>query len=257
MKRKYGQNFLKNDSIIQSIINSAKINHDSVVFEVGPGDGSLTKEIIKKKPKFFLAIEIDYTLKNFLSKLFSNNDYKIIFEDAIKFNELAYFNKNTVIISNLPYNISLKLLTKWIFQYLSNNWFQEMILMFQKEVADRLMSLENSKKYGRITLLCSAVFEIKKILDVDKKNFYPQPKVDSVVLSFKPLAKPHFNYITIKKLEFLTKNLFLNRRKKIKNKIIQIFNSKTIEEYNLKKYFDLRAENIDKDTFFKLAKLIN
>ena len=257
MKKKFGQNFLKNQNVIENIINLLKINEDSLIYEVGPGDGSLTKEIIKKKPKFFLAVEIDKSLKSNLDILFVNKNYKLIFDDAIKFDETNYFKKNATIIANLPYNISLKLLIKWIFQYLSNQWFSEMILMFQKEVGERLTATENSKKYGRITLLSSAVFEIKKICDISKKDFFPSPKVDSSLLSFKPLKNPHFDKINISKLEFLAKTLFSNRRKKVKNKFNQIFNPKIIEEHNLKKYYNLRAENIDKNTFFYLAKLIN
>ena len=132
-----------------------------------------------------------------------------------------------------------------------------MVLMFQKEVAERLISLENSKKYGRITLLTSSIFEVKKIIDINKKDFYPSPKVVSVLLSFRPLKKPNFNLTNIHKLEYLTKTLFSNRRKKIKNKIVKIFDQTIIDKYNLKQYYDLRAENIDKNTFFFLAKLIN
>lgn len=257
MKKKFGQNFLQNQIIINNIINSSKINKESIVYEVGPGDGSLTKEIIKKNPKKYLAIEIDTSLKEKLEKLFLKKNHKLIFGDALKFNENNYFKKNAIIIANLPYNISLKLLTKWIFQYLSNNWFDEMVLMFQKEVAERLTSLENSKKFGRITLLTSSIFEVKKILDINKKDFYPSPKVDSVLLSFRPLKKPHFNFSNIQKLEYLTKIFFSNRRKKIKNKIVKIFDKTIIDQYNLNQYYNLRAENIDKNTYFFLAKLIN
>ena len=257
MKKKFGQNFLKNQIIVNSIINSSKINEKSIVYEVGPGDGSLTKKIIEKNPKEFLAIEIDTSLKEKLEKLFIKKNHKLIFGDALKFNENNYFKENAIIIGNLPYNISLKLLTKWIFQYLSNSWFNEMVLMFQKEVAERLTSLENSKKYGRITLLTSSIFEVKKIIDINKKDFYPSPKVDSVLLSFRPLKKPNFNLTNIHKLEYLTKTLFSNRRKKIKNKIVKIYDQTIIDKYNLRQYYDLRAENIDKNTFFFLAKLIN
>ena len=257
MKKKFGQNFLRNQLIINNIINFAEINNESVVYEVGAGDGSLTKEIIKKNPKEFLTIEIDVSLKEKLEKLFLNNNYKLIFGDALKYNESNFFKQNTIIIGNLPYNISLKLLTKWIFEHLSNNRISKMLLMFQKEVAERITSLENSKKYGRISILTSAVFEVEKIMDISKKDFFPSPKVDSVMLLFKPLKEPHFNFLNIKNLEYLTKNLFLNRRKKIKNKIIKIFDKSIIEKYKLQQYYNLRAENIDRNTFFFLAKLVN
>ena len=141
-------------------------------------------------------------------------------------------------------------------QYPKKPWFKKMILMFQKEVAERIISDENSKKYGRITLITSCLFKVSKVLDISKDNFLPIPKVDSILLQFEPLNKPHLDLKNIKKLEFLSNNLFSSRRKKLKNKIELLFDSETIEKNNLKNYFDLRAENLDRDTFFTLSRLL-
>ena len=256
MKKKFGQNFLTNITIIDQIITAAQIDENSIVYEVGPGDGSLTKEIIKKNPKKFLAIEIDLSLKNKLTTLFAKKGHVILFVDALKFDETDHFVNDAIIIGNLPYNISLKLLIKWIFQYASKPWFNKMILMFQKEVGERIVSDENSKKYGRITLLASSLFKVSKVLDVSKDNFFPVPKVDSVVLQFEPLNQARLNLKDIKKLEFLSNNLFSSRRKKLKNKIESLFDIETIENNNLKKYFDLRAENLDREAFYTLTRLL-
>jgi 16S rRNA (adenine1518-N6/adenine1519-N6)-dimethyltransferase len=168
----------------------------------------------------------------------------------------SVFSKNATIISNLPYNISLKLLLKWIYQYITNPWFDQMILMFQREVGERILSEENSKKYGRISLIVSAFFQSSKILDINKEDFFPVPKVDSVMIRFTPLKNTTINNKNIHKLELLSKTLFANRRKKLKNKIRQLFDEKTIESNKLDQYFDLRAENISKENFYQLVKLL-
>ena len=175
MKKKYGQNFLINKSIVKEIIEAADIENSDEILEIGPGDGILTKEIINKNPKKFIAIEIDKSLKENLDSLFykkTNQKYEILFKDALKFDETSKFNNNFKIISNLPYNISLPLLIKWINQLNKYPVAKKMILMFQKEVAERILAKINSKKYGRISILSSVFYDIKKITNVDKKIFF-------------------------------------------------------------------------------------
>lgn len=256
MKKSLGQNFLKDYSIVNEIIKSSKINDNSIIYEVGPGNGVLSKEIIKLNPKKYLAVEIDSLLIPRLKDLFNKDQYKIINEDALKFDEKSFFTKNATIISNLPYNISVKLLLKWIFQYSHKPWFDRMVLMFQKEVGERILSNENSKKYGRISIIASAFFNISKILDVDKKFFFPSPKVDSVVIEFTSRKINKIDSKSISALEILSRILFSNRRKKLKNKIKKLFDEKTIRKFKLDKYFDLRVENLNKETFYFLAKLL-
>ena len=256
MKKKFGQNFLNNQTIVDQIIASANISKDSHVYEVGPGDGALSREIVKINPKKYLAVEIDNGLIAKLENVFVKKEHSIINEDALQFDETSVFSKNVTIISNLPYNISLKLLLKWIYQYITNPWFDQMILMFQREVGERILSEENSKKYGRISLIVSAFFQSSKILDINKEDFFPVPKVDSVMIRFTPLKNTTINNKNIHKLELLSKTLFANRRKKLKNKIMQLFDEKTIESNKLDQYFDLRAENISKENFYQLVKLL-
>lgn len=256
MKKKFGQNFLKNQQIINKIIKVSEISTESTVYEIGPGDGALTREIIKINPKKFIAVEIDIELKDRLDILFKNKRHQIIFADALKLEETDYFADKTIVIGNLPYNISIQLLIKWIHQYYKKKWIKTMILMFQKEVAERIISNENSKKYGRITLLASALFKVSPLIDINKNDFFPIPKVDSTLLKFEPLETPHLNANQISKLEFLSNQLFSSRRKKLKNKIEALFDSQIIKKNNLGQYYDLRAENLSKDIFFSLAKLL-
>ena len=259
MKKKYGQNFLINKSIVKKIIDISNINLTDEVLEIGPGDGVLTKQILNKNPKKFISIEIDTSLKNKLNILFNkkkNDKYELIFTDALKFDESSKFSENFIIISNLPYNISLPLLIKWTYQIKKIPFAKKMILMFQKEVAERILANINSKKYGRISILTSSFYNVKKIINIDKKDFFPIPKVNSTVLLFN---LKHETKIDVNDISFLTKitfELFNNRRKKLKKKIQTLFSNDTIKYNQLDALYDLRAENLNVDMFCKLALLL-
>ena len=253
-KKKFGQNFLLNLELCKQICKLEKIKNKNIL-EVGPGNMALTDNIIKEKPKKFFALEIDTDLVN---KYRDNNLSKfIINEDALKIDELNLFNKEKFrIISNLPFNISSELLIKWIKIQNNHNCIESMTLMFQKELAERLTAKHNSKKYGRITILSTAFFNIEKKIHVNKANFDPVPKVDAQVLKFTPHKINKIRKEDFSNLEKITFNFFNERRKKNKKKIEKIFNEKQIMNNNLDKYFSLRPENLDKDIYFSLAKIL-
>ena len=186
----------------------------------------------------------------------TNHKYEMLFKDALQFDETLKFDKNFKIISNLPYNISLPLLIKWINQLNKNPVAKKMILMFQKEVAERILAKINSKKYGRISILSSVFYSIKKITDVDKSNFFPIPKVNSTVLLFDLLKKPMLDISNIEYLQKITLELFNNRRKKLKKKLQKIFSNEIINKNFLEELFDLRAENLTPNIYCKLALLL-
>ena len=256
MKKKYGQNFLINNDVINAIIKESSITNQSEILEIGPGNGALTKEIINKNPKKFIAVEIDNDLKNNLEHYFKKPNHKLIISDSIKFNEKENLTKKFTVISNLPYNISLTLLIKWIYQINLKIHPEKMILMFQKEVAERILAKPNSKKYGRITLLVSAFYKVKKILDVDKKNFFPIPKVNSTILLFEELSKKLIDFNHINFLEKISFELFNKRRKQLKKKIKKLFLETTIQKHSLDAYFPLRAENLSKELIYKLTSIL-
>ena len=259
MKKRFGQNFLINQSIVNKIIYESDIKTNDEVLEIGSGDGVLTKEIINKKPKKFIALEIDKSLKDKLEVFFNkkkNEKYELIFQDALKFDERSKFNNNFKIISNLPYNISIPLLIKWTSELNMMPFPKKMILMFQKEVAERIMANSNTKKYGRISVLSSSIYQIKKIADVDKKDFFPIPKVNSVVLSFTPLKKKKININDLKYLKKISFELFNNKRKKLRKKFQSLFTNDIINSNLLYELYDLRAENLSVDMFCKLALLL-
>ena len=251
MKKEYGQNFLINKKIASEIIELINIKNKNII-EIGPGNLALTNLIKNKKPKKFVAVEIDKLLKKNYSNLDLNN---IIFDNALTFDERKYFNnENFSIISNLPFNISTQLLTKWI--YIQNNHYciDQMILMFQKELAERVISDFNSKKYGRLTILSKAFFNIEHGLTVAKKNFNPEPKVDAAVLIFKKIKTHKIESKNLKKLEKITSFFFNERRKKNKKKFQKILSNKDL--VNFEKYFSLRPENLKEDIYYKLTKII-
>lgn len=252
-KKRYGQNFLINNEIIDKILTNIRIVSKNIL-EIGPGNLALTKAIIDQKPKKYIGIEIDGTLKkNANNEIYS----KIIINDALKINERHLFdNKNFSIISNLPYNISSQLLIKWCFLQNKYNCVDEMILMFQKELGERIVSSCNTKKYGSLSILAQAFFDIEKKLFVNKKNFNPCPKVDSIVLHFFPLKKNRIQKEKLNKLQEITKFFFNERRKINKKKILKLFSKKNIELYQLNKYFNLRAENLNKELYYKFTDII-
>ncbi|MFN5026946.1 MAG: 16S rRNA (adenine(1518)-N(6)/adenine(1519)-N(6))-dimethyltransferase RsmA, partial [Candidatus Fonsibacter sp.] len=179
-KKHFGQNFLINNNITKKIAELGIINKDSNILEVGPGTGVLTQELIKKDPEKIFAIEFDKDLKPELEKIKNNfNNFDYIISDALKFDERKIFKKNVIIFGNLPYNISLKLLIKWIYSEPWPPFYNQMVLMFQKEVAERIIATSNNKKYGRISILSDARLNIKFHFNISKKEFNPEPKVDS------------------------------------------------------------------------------
>lgn len=254
-KKKYGQNFLTNNEFSQKIVNSLNILNKCIL-EVGTGNLALTKYIIKKNPKKFISLEIDKDL--FKKNTKENPEMSTFFLniDCQEFNEIKYFNQKYSIISNLPFNISSQLILKWTEQECFNECIEEMVLMFQKELGERISSIINTKKFGKISVLVQSIFKIEKLFIVKSNNFYPLPKVDAIVLKFTPLNKKKISAENYLKLNKITSFFFSNKRRKNIKKIKKIFSDSAIKKYNLKKYFDLRAENISVDEYCKMTKLI-
>lgn len=251
-KKRFGQNFLVNKSLCEKIISFENIKNQNIL-EIGPGNLALSKLIINKNPNRYYAIEIDTTL-NLKNTCISNN---IIFGDALKLDENKIFKKkNFSIISNLPFNISSQLLIKWL--NIQNNYhcINSMTLMFQKELAERIIAKVNTKKYGRLSVLANAFFNIKKKLLVKKNNFFPIPNVDAIVLKFDALKYNKIAKDKFSVLEKITLNFFNERRKKNKKKIKKFFNDDQINKNNLKSLYDKRPENIDHKIFYEMTKII-
>ena len=253
-KKSLGQNFLIDKNIIKRIIQEGKITANETVLEIGPGTGSLTEEIIKQKPKKIILIEKDNNLSEELLLKFGNT-IEIINDDILEIEENNLSLDQILVFGNLPYNISTKILTKWICNVKNKFWFKKLILMFQKEVADRIVAEVNTKNYGRLSVISQWKMNIKKIIDIKPYSFYPKPKILSTLLEFTP--KNNFIYINdIKNLEKITKTLFNKRRKMIKNSIFNIVNKEDLSKINFNINLNSRPENIKPEEYYFLAKEI-
>ena len=251
-KKSLGQNFLIDKNILDKIVNVTKIK-DQVVLEVGPGTGNLTSYILQKKPKKFFVVEKDENLILRLNEKFSDN-INIINNDILKVNEKKLANDKIVVFGNLPYNISTEILCKWILNLDKEYfWFDCLVLMFQKEVADRIISKFNSSLYGRLSILANWKLKIEKICDIKPTSFSPKPKIDSSLLFFTPKKKfPIFK--EPKNLEKITRIFFNHRRKMIKKPYNQIFNGneEIIDKFKLD--LNLRPQNLDFEMYYFLTK---
>ena len=249
-KKSLGQNFLVDENLLEKIANITNIQNKTI-FEVGPGTGNLTSYIYKKNPKKIYVIEKDNELAANLKNKF-NNKLTIINDDVLKVDETNLFEEKVTVFGNLPYNISTEILSKWIINLKDHFWFECLILMFQKEVADRIIAKFNTSKYGRLSIICNWKLNIKKICDIKPSAFYPQPKVYSSLLIFYPKK----NFVKIKNpinLEKITRIFFNQRRKMLKKPFNQLFNGDQRVLDKLKIDLTMRPQNINLDTYYKLA----
>jgi 16S rRNA (adenine1518-N6/adenine1519-N6)-dimethyltransferase len=250
-KKSLGQNFLIDREVLNQIVSTTKIESKEIL-EIGPGSGNLTTYLLKQNPKKIYVIEKDDDLALLLKEKF-DNEIEIINDDILKISEDKISNQKLVVFGNLPYNISTEILSKWILNIGSNFWFESLVLMFQKEVADRIISDFNTSKYGRLSILSSWKLNIKKIIDIKPQSFSPRPKIDSSLLLFTPKEK-FFKLKNSKNLETITRIFFSQRRKMLKKPFNQVFsNGKEVaEKFGID--LNLRPQNLKPDTYLKLAK---
>jgi len=251
-KKSLGQNFLIDQNIIDKIINIIDIR-DKNILEIGPGTGNLTEKILKKKPKNFLVVEKDYNLVKLLKEKF-NKKIEIMNNDILKVEENSLSKEILTVYGNLPYNISTEILIKWILNMKDEKiWFDYLVLMFQKEVADRIISDFNTKNYGRLTILANWRLKIKKICDIHPSCFNPRPKVESTLLLFEP--KINFvKFANPKNLEKITRVFFMHRRKMIKKPFLNLFNNDINLASKMELDLNLRPQNLDFNTYLNLTK---
>jgi 16S rRNA (adenine1518-N6/adenine1519-N6)-dimethyltransferase len=249
-KKSLGQNFLIDKNIIDKIIQTVPITNNEIL-EVGPGTGSLTREILKNNPSKMYLIEKDTFLSESLREIIDNR-VKIFNEDILKFDENSISQNKIIVFGNLPYNISTEILSTWITNLKNDYWFSNLILMFQKEVANRIIAQFNTSAYGRLSILANWRLNIKKICDIPPESFSPRPKVQSTLIHFTPKIK--FAEIKDpKNLEKITRIFFSHRRKMLKKPFNQIFNG---NKYLLNKFnidLNLRPQNLNFDTYYKLT----
>jgi len=249
-KKSLGQNFLIDKNIIDKIINVVSITGKEIL-EVGPGTGNLTKEILRHNPSKMYLIEKDTFLAESLKKII---DEKVIIfnKDILKFDENSLSKKKIIVFGNLPYNVSTEILSTWITKLKNDYWFSDLILMFQKEVADRIIAQFNTSAYGRLSILANWRLKINKICDISPESFSPRPKIQSTLIHFTPKK----NFAKIKdplNLEKITRIFFSHRRKMLKKPFNQIFNGNYDLLNRLNINLNLRPQNLDFDTYYKLT----
>ena len=249
-KKSLGQNFLIDRKVLEKITNVVQIK-DKTILEVGPGTGNLTSFILKKNPKKMFVIEKDDDLAINLSETFKDQ-LTIINDDILQVDENLIFKNKVTVFGNLPYNISTEILSKWITQTKDEFWFNNLILMFQKEVADRIIAKFNTSDYGRLSILSNWKLNVEKICDIKPESFSPRPKIDSSLLFFSP-KKSFYKIKDPKNLEKVTRVFFNHRRKMLKKPFNQLFNGDQRVLNELKIDLNLRPQNLDFDTYYQLT----
>ena len=249
-KKSLGQNFLINRDILEKITSIVPIQNKHIL-EVGPGTGNLTSFILKKNPRELIVVEKDNDLALNLKEKFLNK-LTVINRDILEIDEAKLSKNKMIVFGNLPYNISTEILSKWITNVKDIFWFDHLILMFQKEVADRIIAQSNTSAYGRLSILANWRLKINKICDISPESFSPRPKIQSSLIHFTPKKK----FAEIKdprNLEKITRIFFNHRRKMLKKPFNQIFNGNTdlLNKFNLD--LNLRPQNLDFDTYYKLT----
>lgn len=252
IKKKFGQNFIIDNNIINNIVNSAAIDSDTLVIEVGPGMGALTNELVKVA-KNVLCYEIDTTLKPILEKIDAPN-LEIIFADFLKRNVLndikKHEYKHLYLVANLPYYITTPILMKIIDE---NIPVEKIVVMVQKEVGDRFKAKEGSKDYSSLSIIFNYNYNIKKLMDISRHVFIPEPNVDSIVLGFE--TKTEKEFIKNPQLFYqLIRDAFTQKRKNLRNNLKK-YDLEKVEKILSNHGFDLsaRAEQINYKIFIEIA----
>ena len=252
-KKSLGQNFLHDKKIINLISELGNIDNKDIVIEVGPGTGNLTEKILEKNPKKLIVVEKDKRLSDNLKNKFQEK-IVIFNQDMLNFPFHKYLYKKIIIFGNLPYNISSQILAKWIKMKNLDKICKKFILMFQKEVADRIIAEFNTKNYGRLSILANWRMEIEKILDIDPKCFKPSPKVISTLLVFIP-KKKYYNIQDPSKLEHVTNVFFNQRRKMIKKPMKILFKDFENISEQLSLQLNLRPQNLELLTYYQICEM--
>lgn len=258
LKKKFGQNFIIDENIINNIVEKADIDKDTLVIEIGPGAGSLTYGLAKKA-KDVLCYEIDTTLKEILKENLKQYDnVNVIFQDFLKSNVKEdlkqYKYEKLYVVANLPYYITTPIILSIIEQQLDVN---KIVVMVQKEVGDRFKATVGTKDYNSLTIFLNYYFNIKKIMDVSKNVFIPKPNVDSIVVEFTK-RKEKLSVINENLFFQLVRDSFQQKRKTIRNNLKK-YNLEQIEFILNKHQMDLntRAEQIDIETFIEIANYLS
>ena len=250
-KKRFGQNFLTDKKLIEDLVNLINVSKNDSLFEIGPGKGDLTKNLINICESYF-GIELDKDLLVFLRNKFPKNKNAFIDGDILKLSPSEiYPSKDFRVIGNIPYNISSPIL----------NWCEknydrilDMHFMLQKEFALRCAGNEKASSYGRLSVICNYLYEVTILKEVSKEFFNPEPKVDSLFVRFSP-KKKKVNQKELHNLKKVTRALFNKKRKKISNSLEDILHKESINELDLN--LNLRPDEISLNEYLQISALVN
>ena len=248
INKSLGQNFLFDLNLTDKIVKNSEPICPTVI-EIGPGPGGLTRSILKKKPNVLFTIDKDKQSEKMLTdikKIYKDN-LVIITDDALNYPIWELGDSPRQVIANLPYNTGTKMLTSWL-KHIQH--FDLLTLMFQKEVADRIIAKQGSKNYGRLSILTNWLTKSKKLFDIPSEAFIPRPKITSSVIQLKPLHKPLYN-VSFESIEKITQMAFSQRRKMIKTSLKKVNGHIILKELNISP--NLRPENLSIIDFCKIA----
>mgnify|MGYP006085665357 CR=1 FL=1 len=252
-KKSLGQNFLIDNNIINKIIALADISGNNIL-EIGPGTGNLTSQIIKHNPSSLTLIEKDKKIfEKLKNEIELNGKLSIFNDDILKFDVEKNMKENSIVFGNLPYNISTQILVKLI---KFKKWppkFNKLILMFQKEVGEKILATHNTKDYGRLSIISNWRLEIIEHFDVSKNCFFPKPKVESIVLVFKPKIIKKYKIKNIENIENITRIFFSNKRKMINKSFKKIFEDVEYCSKKLKIDLSFRPSQLSKNDYYKIV----
>ena len=250
-KKSLGQNFLVDDNVLNIITSLGNINNNSTILEIGPGTGNLTERLILKKPKKLILIEKDQNLSENLKRKF-NDKVEVINKDFLSLPIIDLKCKNLSIFGNLPYNIASEILFK-IIKTNESFFYERLVFMFQKEVAERIIAKQNTKNYSRISIISQWKLNIKKIKDISPNCFYPKPKVQSSILEFFPKTN-YTKFNDIQNLEYISKIIFRFRRKMIKKPLNILFRdiNKISEKFQIN--LSDRPQKLTPETYYKICR---
>ena len=253
--KRLGQNFIFDRNILNKITTLINPDDCDLVIEIGPGLGGLSEALVNNNIKKILLVEKDRQFSHLLHELKSKypDQVDIVFEDAINFNFDIEEYKNISIVSNLPYNVATKILTILLNIHYSTNKLKNMVLMFQKEVAKRITANCNNKHYGRLSIISQYLYKCNVEFDLNPAVFYPKPKVDSSIVSFKTLERKSGPDIKI--LENITRAAFSQRRKKIRTSLKDIISEVDLAQ-KLNIDIDLRAEQLSVNEYLRISEYL-
>ena len=249
-----GQNFLFDLNLTRRIARAAGPLEGFTIIEIGPGPGGLTRALLAEGASKVIAIERDARALPALAEIAAHYPSRlhIIEGDALAFDMAHLVNGPTKIVANLPYNIGTPLLISWLSTDVWPPWYQSLSLMFQKEVAERIVAKPGSKAYGRLSIICQWRCVVKKLFDVNRSAFTPPPKITSSIVQFEPRAKCE-PACSLKSLERVTAAGFGQRRKMLRQSLKGVFPNaeEVLEKLGIAP--TARAEELRVEDFGRLA----